>query len=204
MEEKSFFIAVAGTLILSIGFYSFINHHKTERIMNYFDALSDFTEKKFSKHENYQIDYVKNIKSPNNPLKKNKVYLLTDGFNILIYEDFLANTNYLLPNTFKTNIRTVLPVFDMDKIDNKPLIYTINDVVSYRFFGIEKEEFLWEPSRRLSKKTNNRIEERILLLDQYFQNENYVDIIINNGSILKLDIKILDVLRQVMPTKEVR
>lgn len=204
MEEKSFFFAMGGALLLTIGFYSFFNHHKTERILNYFDALSDFTEQKFSKYDKYEINYVKNIKSPNNPLTTNKVYLLTDGFNIIIYEDFMENTDYLLPGTFKTNIRTVLPVFNYDTIDSKPFVYTINNIISYRINGREQNEFIWEPSKVLNKKTNARIEERVLLLDQFIQKENYIDVIIENGNIIKIDIDALDVLRQIMPNKEVK
>lgn len=191
-----------GVVLFLIGFYVSFVHNKVERILKYFDALSDFSDYRFKDYAKYDISYIKNLKGPSNPIETNKLYFLTDYFNILLFEDFLVSSPYLLPKSIKTNIKMSLPVYDMELIDKKPLIYTINDIVNYKLVGEKKKDFMWIPNKKLSHKLNEKIEERILLFDQLIEKENYVNVILANGFVIKIDVEIIDVLRKILPQKE--
>ncbi len=204
IEGKNSYVFLVGVLIISFTIFQMTTKNNYKKILDYYDALNAYLEMAFIQYKTYEVQYVKCIPTLNNSLKSDKIFLLSDGYNFIIYDDFFKETSYVLPKAFWVNGPARLLEFNSNTIDEKPVVFTFDDIKSFRLVGNKHETLVYNSRKLLSKKINSRIEDNILALDQKPMENDYVIFTLNCGIVYKLSVEVYDWLVELLPLKELK
>lgn len=187
------FIVLALVLITVI----YLIKGNTGRIVKYLEALKDFYIDRLCEYEGFESVLVQHQYMKNGYLQNTLAIFATDGYDFYIFDDFLKETEYLLPRKFKSinNKRPALKVFDQEFVRKRPICFKANEINYYQllkpFIGLPKEKESYGFEYRRYTYT---IKSDVL--------SNYCLLELNDGSTFKLAPEVVVLLRKKAKKKE--
>lgn len=187
-----------GSLLLALFYIYVLILPKNKNIMRYLEAVEQFYETKFDGLDGFDLYYIGQHKSPHvRSLRSSKIYLLTNGYNLLFVDDYFKDTTYKLPNYLSNGTEVSLRVIDPLKTDESRLMLSVGDVDNFRLsnddFPIEKKNV---------RKKYERYFKYFLDQNQYMTDRHYVTLKLNSGAVFRLSYKSYEALKNAIPLKE--
>ncbi len=165
-----------------------------DRIREYFHLIDQIYREKLSNYEGYKIFLTANIPNTSNHLSKDTIMFISDGYNFICYNDFLNKTKYsLIKYKDGLKIHRILKVIDPKAVDNKPLIFKLQEIESYKLVKKIDTMFIH----------NYDYKEYSLALSN-LEYKNIIEIELKNHKILKFGENVLEILRNSAPLKEIK
>lgn len=191
------FIHILITLAIYLVLVISVHYSPKDYLYNlqlYLKALDEFYDEKFAPYYGYYVFRTSNIVVPEKAAKNPNIFFLSNGYEFIIYEDFLKNTSIELKGiSANEHEYHILRVINENTVNNKPLIFKPEEISSY--FEVVEARFQANVDYGYKNHTLK------FPLSEY---KNYVEILLVDNSILRLGRSVLDVLRTYLPTKEIR
>lgn len=198
-KNAAYVLLLTGLMALLVVLYVFFP--KRKRLIKYLNALKIYHEKKLLPYKGFVHERVDYRPSMNNPyLQKHAIHLLTDGYNFILYDDFLKDSNYGLSFRFKTkkNPEPRLRLLDEACVNKPRLIFKLSDVNYFRLIAEEKVK----PAFPLKKMTLGALYEPYTSPNKNLTERNFVLVLLEDETSYRFGIDSISLFRQIMPHKE--
>lgn len=186
-------LSISIILILLI----FLIKNNTKKIILYLDALKEFSLKKYSEFEGIELLLVQHQFQKNGYLQNDLAIIIADKYDFYIFDDFLKETKYLLPNKFKSNInkQPALKVINPEFVNKRPVHFKLDEIAYYS---------LVKPFNQSKKIKVNLGSDyyRYTFTPLKFELDNYCMLVLEDGSTFKLGEETITLLRKKAIAKE--
>ncbi len=172
---------------------------KRLRIKKYLQAVDKFYQTKFAELDNFDLYYIAQHVNPHiRSLSKNKIYLLTDGYQFLLIDDYFKDTTYLMPKYISPNKEDIyLRVIDEKISEQAKMMIRLEDIEHYFLMG-EPKPALKEPTKNKYYNYYSTFFDQNIRMDD----KNMVVLKMHGGVTLRLSADVYQVFKKYMPLKE--
>lgn len=184
-------------VLLGLGVFLILYKVNTSKIVKYLETVKEFYIERLCDYEGFESMLVQHQYMKNGYLQNNLAIFATDGYVFYLFDDFLKETIYLLPNKFKgpNNKRPALKVFNQEFVNKRPVCFEIKEIAYYELNNpvipdIKENESYGCIYRRYT----------FTIKDTFLS--NYCLLVLNDGSTFKLAPEAVTLLRKKAKKKE--